>query len=229
MAEMSYHRHDHDLKALISLFTFFMIYIDDKSSRGDPTPFAVFQQRYSLSIPQMDPVLDQFAIFLKKIWTHYDPFSANAIVASSLEFVNGCYLENVTLGMPVNPHAERYPYFLRSKTGVAQAYAFLIFPWARHPTPIAFIQAIPSIGYWIDITNDILSFYKEELAREKGNYVHLRATVTRRKPIQVVKDLVDDALSAAAGIEQTLHGDCLHAWLTFKVSSKATSVERQSI
>lgn len=219
MAEMSYHRHDPELKALISLFTFFMIYIDDKSSRSDPVPFAAFQQRYSLSMSQMDPVLDQFATFLRKIWTHYDPFSANAIVASSLEFVNGCYLENVTHGMAVNPHAERYPYFLRSKTGVAQAYAFLIFPWAQHPTPTTFIQAIPSISYWIDITNDILSFYKEELACETANYVHLRAAVTHRKPLQVVRDLVEDALNAAAGIERTLQGDCLHAWLTFKVSS----------
>ncbi|PVG01249.1 terpenoid synthase [Serendipita vermifera] len=216
MGEMSYHHHPLSTKLLISLFTFFMIYIDDRSGRGDPTPFASFQRNYALSIPQIDPVLDHFARCLRDIWDHYDTFSANAIVASALEFVNGCYLENITTDMQIDPCADRYPYFLRSKTGVAQAYTFMMFPKAFHPSPIAFIQAAPSISYWIDITNDILSFHKEELAQETGNYVHLRAAVESRKPIQIVSDLALEALRASASIESTLHGDALHAWLVFK-------------
>lgn len=217
MGQMSYHSHSFEVKLLISLFTFFMIYIDDFSSRCDPAPFAAFQQRYALHQAQMDPVLDRFAECLASMWSFYDPFTANAIVTSALEFVNGCYLESITAGMEVNPSADRYPYFLRSKTGVAQAYAFMTFPKSVHPTPRNFIQAAPSISYWIDITNDILSFYKEELANETGNYVHLRAAVVHREPIQVVRDLVDEALAASDNIEATLRGEALAAWLIFKV------------
>lgn len=216
MGEMSYHNHRYEVKLLISLFTFFMIYIDDRSSRGDPAPYAAFQQNYILSRPQLDPVLDHFAECLGEMWTFYDAFTANAIVTSSLEFVSGCLLENLTTDMPINPLADRYPYFLRSKTGVAQAYTFMMFPKAQHHTPTAFIQAAPAISYWIDITNDILSFHKEELAGETGNYVHLRAAVVHRKPIEVVGNLVEEALRATESIESTLDGAALDAWRTFK-------------
>jgi hypothetical protein len=126
-----------------------MIYVDDKAARGDPTPFSVFQQRYLASEKQLDPVMDQFAIHLRDMWKHYSAFSANAVVSSAFEFVNGCYLERLTEGMAINSNASRYPYFLRSKTGVAQAYAFMIFPKAQHPDITSYIQAVPSLTYFI--------------------------------------------------------------------------------
>jgi hypothetical protein len=126
-----------------------MIYVDDKAAGEDPTPFSVFQQRYLASEKQLDPVLDQFAVHLRDMWKHYSAFSANAIVSSAFEFVNGCYLERLTEGMAINPNASRYPYFLRSKTGVAHAYAFLIFPSAQHPDVTSYIQAEPSVAYFI--------------------------------------------------------------------------------
>ena len=216
MGDMSYHGHDYRTKFLISLFTFFMIYIDDLSGRN-PTPFAVFQQYYATSRSQLDPVLDHFVACLRAMWTFYDTFTANAIVSSALEFVNGCYLESLTMNMKLNPNAERYPYFLRSKTGVAQAYAMMIFPLSAHLSPLEYIQAAPSISFWIDITNDILSFHKEELAQEEGNYIHLRATIERKNPAQIHYDLVKEALRTSASIESTLSGNALNAWLTFKV------------
>ena len=126
-----------------------MIYVDDKAARDDPTPFSVFQQRYLASEKQLDPVMDRFAIHLRDMWKHYSAFSANAIVSSAFEFVNGCYLERLTEGMTINPNASRYPYFLRSKTGVAHAYALLIFPSAQHPNITSYIQAAPSVAYFI--------------------------------------------------------------------------------
>ena len=126
-----------------------MIYMDDKAAREDPTPFSLFQQRYLASERQLDPVLDRFAIHLRDMWKHYPVGSANAIVSSAFDFVNGCYLERITEGMKINPNASRYPYFLRSKTGVAQAYAFMIFPSAQHPDITSYIQAAPSIAYFI--------------------------------------------------------------------------------
>jgi hypothetical protein len=93
MGEMSYHRHPYELKLLISLFTFFMIYIDDRSSRGNPAPYAAFQQKYVTSQPQLDPVLDHFADCLGDMWSFYDAFTANSIVTSALDFLSGCVLE----------------------------------------------------------------------------------------------------------------------------------------
>ena len=123
--------------------------MDDKAAQEDPTPFSVFQQRYLAAEKQADPVMDRFATHLRDMWKHYPAFSANSIVSSAFEFVNGCYLERLTEGMMINPKASRYPYFLRSKTGVAHAYAFMIFSSAQHPNVTSYIQAVPSIAYFI--------------------------------------------------------------------------------
>lgn len=65
--------------------------------------------------------------------------------------------------------------------------------------------------------DDILSFYKEELAHETGNYVHLRAAVVGRKPTEVVYDLVEEALREKSNIEAVLKDDkaALGAWRSF--------------
>ena len=126
-----------------------MTYVDDKAAREDPTPFSVFQQRYLAFEKQLDPVMDRFANHLRDMWKHYSAFSANAIVSAAFEFVNGCYLARLTKGMTIDPNASRYPYFLRSKTGMAHAYAFFIFPSAQHPNITSYIQAAPSVAHFI--------------------------------------------------------------------------------
>ena len=125
------------------------MYVDDKAAREDPTPFSVFQQRYLASEKQLDPVMDRFAIHLRDMWKWYSAFSANAIVSSAFEFVNGCYLKRLTEGMSINPNASQYPYFLRSKSGVAHALAFFIFPSAQYPNITSYIQAAPSVANFI--------------------------------------------------------------------------------
>lgn len=145
-------------------------------------------------------------------------------------------------GMKINTNALDYPDFLRSKTGATQAFAFFVFARSQslsssassgYPNLKGFIQAIPSMTKWANLTNDILSFHKEELAGETANFVHLKAKVTRlgtengtegvnagnppSHVLQVARKLVEDALTTAERIDSILSGEYLHAWLAFKV------------
>lgn len=52
-----------------------------------------------------------------------------------------------------------------------------------------------------------LSFYKEELAGEKSNYVHLRAGAQQVPPMEVLRQLVEEVLDTANRIESIVQGD----------------------
>ncbi|KAJ7918942.1 hypothetical protein B0H13DRAFT_1868925 [Mycena leptocephala] len=65
-----------------------------------------------------------------------------------------------------------------------------IFPKQTHPDISAFIQVLPDIDEFSCLANDILSFYKEELAGETTNYIHSRAKTTLKHPKRVLVEMV---------------------------------------
>jgi hypothetical protein len=69
-----------------------------------------------------------------------------------------------------------------------------------------------------DIVNDILSFYKEELAGETVNYVHLLQAVRRKESgLEVVHDLIEEAVGLSEEIDALLIGDAKEMWECWKV------------
>ena len=52
------------------------------------------------------------------------------------------------------------------------------------------------------VTDASLSFYKETLAGETDNYVHMRAKAEGKVPIAVLRELVDEVLDSVRTIEQ---------------------------
>lgn len=91
-----------------------------------------------------------------KIW---DPIVANFIVTSSLDFVTANVLEtreefqNVTR----TRGGESWPWFVRNKDGVADAFAWFTFPEALYPDMSNYLEMIPDLSKYIAGTNDILS------------------------------------------------------------------------
>lgn len=154
----------------------FMIYIDDTASHN-PTRLLHFQQTLlfptspstspfsSSTSSHSDPILHHFALHLNNMYTFYNPISANCIITATLEFITGCVLEtqnNITT-MPLHRptmtgHQNLYPYYLRSKTGVAPAYAFMMFPKEENPNMEVYLEVIPELCLFIDKTNDVLSY-----------------------------------------------------------------------
>ncbi len=52
-----------------------------------------------------------------------------------------------------------------------------------------------------------LSFYKEELAGETSNYVHLRAAAEQVSPWEVLRDLTEEVLDTARRIDKIISKD----------------------
>ncbi|KAJ7245609.1 isoprenoid synthase domain-containing protein, partial [Mycena haematopus] len=72
--------------------------------------------------------------------------------------------------------ALKFPHYLRSKSGIAEAYAAGIFKVTKDQyLPLTrYIKVLPDLAFFIEVVNDVLSFYKEEIAGETYNLIHLR-------------------------------------------------------
>ncbi|KAF8576474.1 terpenoid synthase, partial [Ramaria rubella] len=195
----------------------FLIYVDDMAPK-DPSTFSVFEQRFLRGQPQLNPVLDALVEVLLCMWELYDPFCANYIVASTFEFLTATCLEPELETLPLIQGAQRFPWFIRNGTGVATAFACMIFTKSGRFDIMKYVRAIPDMNFWIALTNDVLSFHKEELAGETANYIHNRAYVDNKAPVQVLADIVEELRVSrnAIHVALALHPEALKAWIGFE-------------
>ncbi|KAJ7726011.1 hypothetical protein DFH07DRAFT_1002067 [Mycena maculata] len=109
-------------------------------------------------------------------------FTAERELAKNADMQPVC----VTSGNPLKSHnsnaihlaglAPKFPQYLRSKSGISEAYAACIFKSRKEQdVPLnKYIRALPDLTFFIEVMNDLLSFHKEELAAETHNLIHLR-------------------------------------------------------
>ncbi|KAF8504991.1 isoprenoid synthase domain-containing protein [Hysterangium stoloniferum] len=204
-------------KKNFALYSWYLIYIDDIA----PT-FTVaiqeFQKRFFRGQPQLHPVLTALVQVFNNIWELYDPVVANYIMASSFDFISWCCIEHKMRTMPLIKGIERLPWFIREKSGVAAGWILHAFPKSRNFTMTDVLQALPDMCYWVNLSNDLLSFYKEELAGEKDNYVHLRADAENLSPLEVLATIVEEMRIARNTIHATLMvcPPALDAWKVYE-------------
>ncbi|QGI86738.1 hypothetical protein CEK25_013467 [Fusarium fujikuroi] len=110
---------------------------------------------------------------------YWDPLIANFIVTASLNFLNSNALEarDEFHTIELTKADRSWAWFLREKDGVGEAYAWFTFPKALCPDISLFLEVVPDLSIWIGLTNDVLSFYKEEMAGETHDYIHNRGLV----------------------------------------------------
>ncbi|KAG9020869.1 hypothetical protein FS837_007800 [Tulasnella sp. UAMH 9824] len=127
------------------------------------------------------------------------------------------YLEYTIKDMAIRPQATRYPNYLRSKAGVGVPYAQFTFTKAWRDSLSSYVQIIPELDYFITGANDVLSFYKELLAGETDNYVHLRAAAEEKIPMQVLHELSGEVIDTVRRITNVVSPDpeLAHTWQQF--------------
>ncbi|KAF8957808.1 isoprenoid synthase domain-containing protein [Flammula alnicola] len=216
IASVAYgHLESEATRVFISLYTAFLVYVDDAYQR-DVQRVSVFNERFVLREPQEDPVLDGLADWLHEIPKHYERVAANIILTATLNLINASLLEFQTKGMQASIYAKGYPGFTRAMSGASEAYALMIFP----PTvPLqSYIQALPELVAYIGYGNDVLSFYKEELAGETVNYISVLARCHGLSKMEAFERLATDVVGAQTQISVILETDkeAFEAWQKFK-------------
>ncbi|KIJ11831.1 hypothetical protein PAXINDRAFT_137577 [Paxillus involutus ATCC 200175] len=197
----------HALRTWIALYTAYATFTDDIPKRfpQEMPSLRAFNDRFVRGEKQGNAMLDALADLLREAPKVFGgPVPANLVTTSILDFITATMIEVDTQDMQISATAKQYPSYQRVMSGSGEAYAVMAFP-ADIPFE-EYIQAMPDIALFICTVNDVLSFYKEELAGESTNHV---ATIAARKGISRVEafeELVDTSVELYERIVSTLQG-----------------------
>ncbi|KAI0315087.1 isoprenoid synthase domain-containing protein [Amylostereum chailletii] len=207
-------------KLFVAAVTTCLVHIDDTSNQRFEA-CQTFVPRFLARQPQLDPVLERLATLLPGFSEYYDPFPASAMSMAALEFVSACCIENRVNEMTVSSSATHWPWDIRKMTGVAPLFSYVVFPRENFPDVSAYVQAIPDIERFVNLVNDVLSFYKEEVVHETGNYIRVDSRVRGVSPAQALVQCAEDTISAHDRATQILSeahtgaADLVAGWKAF--------------
>ncbi|KAK1597418.1 longiborneol synthase [Colletotrichum navitas] len=210
--------HPTEVQGYVGLFTWLVVQYDDIVGQNDEMAEAqLFQERFFKGETQPNAMLEGLATLMREAPRLFDPVMANLLQISTLKFLTCNLLERHKgfINMRITRAGVKFPDFVRDLSGINVAFAVFCFPQAQYPDVEQYLEAIPDMARFIDISNDVLSFYKEELGGDTRNYVHNRAMATGRPvltELEVIKNEVVEAANRAAVIlkgrgqyEQSLH------------------------
>ena len=159
-------------------------------------------------------MLDTFAETFTSIYEIYDPLFANFIITSGLEFIGvSCVETQIETFTPVHTPAH-FPWFLRSRTGAAICFRLIMFPKSGNHDFLACLRAMPDMEYSVAVTNDFFSyvfpsrvsvwqivmkgvrFYKKLVGNETNTYVHHRAHLEGKTPLQTFSEIKNEVILA---------------------------------
>ncbi|KAL5496042.1 hypothetical protein ACEPAH_3135 [Sanghuangporus vaninii] len=133
------HLRDENVKIYIALYTAFIAYLDDHFlSQIDA--IREFVSRFVACQPQQLKVLDDFAALLLEMPRFHNAVACNIILTSTFDYLSSLLIQTDVIGVPIPTSATEYPMFFRRLSGIG------------------------NIVYCVCTFNDILSFYKEDLA-----------------------------------------------------------------
>ena len=144
IAATAYHHvQSPELQAQVALFTGLAILVDD-GMMGIP-PIQEFVSRFTSGLPQLHPSLDRFAETVRGLSKYFTPYGANAILSSTIGYVNSELFERELSDMQLSVGSGRYADYTRERTGYVEAYAVFVWPKDEFPDTQEYIQAFPSV------------------------------------------------------------------------------------
>ncbi|KAK1841568.1 hypothetical protein CCHR01_15802 [Colletotrichum chrysophilum] len=152
-------QHSLEIQVYVGTYTWLGILLDDETSKS-PEDCSRFVERLAAGEKQPTPLLEGWAELMRLAFKYWDPVVANFIVAASLNFVNANVLENRHEFKTLKPTrgGKNWPWFMRDKDGVAEAYALFTFPKDRYQDISNYLEMIPdNMSSYLSLTNDILS------------------------------------------------------------------------
>ncbi|OCH85971.1 terpenoid synthase [Obba rivulosa] len=214
-----------DLKVLLALFIVLATTLDEPEIL-DALPSHEFHARFCTGAAQKDKnMLGELARIIIEMYKHYPRYAAASITTATLQFVNVSMLENAFQDVSLHPEALAFVEYRRARSSLGECYAHFVWDKSRFPDANSYVQAIPDAITFIGALNDILSFYKEELAGEVGNYISDRALVSGKPSLETLREVIDEAVAARERIHDILgEGDIRDTWDAFVTGAIAFHV-----
>ncbi|KAI1117777.1 isoprenoid synthase domain-containing protein [Nemania sp. NC0429] len=205
-AYLCYPNHPLEVRIYNGIYTWLAVVVDD-IAQVDVEEWLQFAPRFLTGAEHSNPVAREWARWLLLSYQHYSTATASFIVTSSLEFASSSALEGSAVPR-ITPTAggKSWPGYLREKTGLGEVYALMTFPKATCPDISCFMEAVRDMDSWIYKVNDIMSFYKEELARDKDNYLNIRAAYEGISAFEMLRKVLEETVDEHRRIELALQG-----------------------
>ncbi|KAL7893864.1 isoprenoid synthase domain-containing protein [Trichoderma sp. SZMC 28014] len=201
--------HPLEYQVMVAQLTIFFFHAEDILEEK-PKVLRQLQLNVAAGKPCGDPVLDWYARELvPSLWKHFDPLVANMITIACYDFINGIGIESLTKDVEIQPQAVAFPDWLRFKTGLSPMYALLALARPSDPKLSTggldkYVQVIPDVIVFTNIVNDVISFYKELLAEEKGNYIDMRAQRENITVLEALDTLADEGIQVRERVLKVL-------------------------
>ncbi|KAI1106469.1 putative trichodiene synthase [Jackrogersella minutella] len=216
------------VREAIAIYSTLAIMIED-TSKENLTDLKSFHDRLLHRQPQANKLLETTIHFIQGLRGIYGPFISEMITKATMEFISVCIFEQEYEGIfAAASSTPEFPWYLRLKTGIGEAYAFFAFPEALYPEDTFLPTILPTIPYllrFFDLGNDFFSFYKESVvSNDRLNYIHNCSRANSITPTRALEDassslsdcvrIVREALSVNPqlrdNIEQLFHGYAMY-------------------
>ncbi|KAI0343535.1 terpenoid synthase [Trametopsis cervina] len=205
MATVAYGHTHVDVQVQIALFTLLALCVDDLQVSREA--LEAFSTNLYTGAPQLDPVLNCLIDNLTHMPEFFLPYASKSIVVATIEFVNATLFDMDTSGMTLHDAALPYVEYKRLRNALGGAYGFFVWDKFSFPDVSVHIQVIPETMIFLNYANDILSFYKEELAGERDNYIHDRSRITKEGVPAVLKHVVQEVVASVDRAREILKGE----------------------
>ncbi|KAJ3570799.1 hypothetical protein NP233_g4171 [Leucocoprinus birnbaumii] len=183
------HLENFSTRVFIAVWTCLLTHVDDYYEVY-ADGLKEFSSRFMRQEKQMYPALDHLVEISREIADHWDTIGANIILAAELDYLTSSIIDSTIEGMEFKTKmAPGFPQYTRRMSGISRAYCFEVFP--RDLDVKEWIQVTPDLLHYIDHTNDLLSFYKEELDGESLNFVSMSTQVNGMTKIEALQQLAD--------------------------------------
>ncbi|KAJ6028446.1 Trichodiene synthase [Penicillium herquei] len=182
----------------VGIYTTYAIFIDDQAKELEHD-----LKQFSLNLlcgkPQKNKLLESYAQFLMGMHDLFGQFGGDMIIKDTIQFISACYLELKfeTNNLSFPRDAPDFPNYIRIKTGVAEAYAFMVFPEHLFSEEKYLGSYLPIISYlqaYLNSANDIMSSYKEAFEEEDCNFVDNSAKMLGVTRIKALRKLCADTV-----------------------------------
>jgi hypothetical protein len=210
------HLPDRATRMWIALFAVLVTCIDDMMDKGEDLVHVYsFYERFASNQSQGDPVLRAFDALLRDVVCYYSSPVSNLIIASVFDFISSILIDNETKDMQILPETRSYPDYMRTLSGIPTAFSLFIFP---SMLPLReYIQCMPDLANVINYTNDILSFYKEEIEGDTMNYLSRVAASRALTKQDVLHEVIEKTVQSHHNILNCLrpHAEACDAYARF--------------
>lgn len=149
------------VQGFVGLFTWLVVQYDDIVGQNDEMveDALKFHERLFNGERQPNNLLEGIAELLRESPEHFDPVMSNQLQISVLKFLTSNLLERHEgfQNMRVTRAGTKFPNFYRDMSGMNIAYAVFCYPKEQYPDAGAYLEAMPDMARFIDISNDVLS------------------------------------------------------------------------